>query len=46
MAEKVHSEVNADILIVDDVHLNLRMLMQIVSRAGYRVHGRIRVKKR
>ncbi len=39
MAEKLHSEVNADILIVDDVHLNLRMLMQIVSRAGYRVHG-------
>lgn len=33
------NEVNADILIVDDVHLNLRLLMQICTRAGYRAHG-------
>ncbi|TFG72253.1 MAG: response regulator, partial [Anaerolineales bacterium] len=39
MVEKFRAEVNADILIVDDVHLNLRMLMQMCSRAGYRVHG-------
>ncbi|MDF1515739.1 MAG: response regulator, partial [Anaerolineae bacterium] len=31
--------VTADILIVDDVTMNLRMLMQICATGGYKVHG-------